>query len=199
MLHHNRLIKRKLKNLTSPSDCRLLTAPTIFWWSSLIECDNFNVSISPCLSTSVNTTCDKSAMLTFGGILHRAWDSSASGFAGQKMASARLLCVVRQDFYQQVHGVLRRNLLRKQQVSILLTFQVVFIHVNTILYSDSWIVNIAKFHRYTVCARSGHLKCLIWTHWRRLKWTLIDYLVPLCHNNDYISCCLVKGFLTFLM
>lgn len=113
------------------------------------------------------------------------------------MASARLLCVVRQDFYQQVHGVLRRNLLRKQQVSILLTFQVVFIHVNTILYSDSWIVNIAKFHRYTVCARSGHLKCLIWTHWRRLKWTLIDYLVPLCHNNDYISCCLVKSFLTF--
>lgn len=62
------------------------------------------------------------------------------------MASARLLCVVRQDFYQQVHGVLRRNLLRKQQVSILLTFQVVFIHENTILFTDSLIVNIAKSH-----------------------------------------------------
>lgn len=84
MLHHNRLIKRKLKNLTSPSDCRLLTAPTIFWWSSLIECDNFNVSISPCFSTSVNTTCDKSAMLTFGGILHRAWDSIASGLQDRR-------------------------------------------------------------------------------------------------------------------
>lgn len=67
------------------------------------------------------------------------------------MASARLLCVVRQDFYQQVHGVLRRNLLRKQQVSILLTFQVVFIHENTILFTDSLIVNIAKSHWYTVC------------------------------------------------
>lgn len=41
-------------------------------------------------------------------------------FAGQKMASARLLCVVRQDFYQQVHGVLRRNLLRKQQIKPLI-------------------------------------------------------------------------------
>lgn len=77
------------------------------------------------------------------------------------MASARLLCVVRQDFYQQVHGVLRRNLLRKQQVSILLTFQVVFIHENTIFFTDSLIVNIAKSHWYTVCVRSGHLYELI--------------------------------------
>lgn len=42
------------------------------------------MSISPCLSTSVNTTCDKSAMLVFGRILHRAWDSCTSGLQDRR-------------------------------------------------------------------------------------------------------------------